>query len=73
LEFEDAALYRNEIRRLEAHELGLDKPGVAPRLALAATGAGTREKARAATEKNARAPSPHPSPQDSSAKGVIEG
>jgi excinuclease ABC subunit B len=62
LEFEDAARYRNEIRRLEAHELGLDKPGVAPRLAHATTGAGTREKARAATEKNARAPSPHPSP-----------
>jgi len=30
LEFEDAARYRDEIRRLEAHELGLDKPGMAP-------------------------------------------
>ena len=37
LEFEDAARFRDEIRRLEAHELGLDKPGVAPRLATAAT------------------------------------
>ena len=29
LEFEDAARFRDEIRRLEAHELGLDKPGMA--------------------------------------------
>jgi excinuclease ABC subunit B len=29
---------RDEIRRLEAHELGLDKPGMAPRLALAGPG-----------------------------------
>ena len=36
LDFEDAARFRDEIRRLEAHELGLDKPGVAPRLAVAA-------------------------------------
>lgn len=28
LEFEEAARMRDEIRRLEAHELGLDKPGV---------------------------------------------
>ena len=34
LDFEDAARFRDEIRRLEAHELGLDKPGVAPRLAI---------------------------------------
>ena len=36
LEFEDAARYRDEIRRLEAHELGLDRPGLAPRQAAAA-------------------------------------
>ena len=30
LEFEEAARLRDEIRRLEAHELGLDKAGVAP-------------------------------------------
>ena len=29
LEFEDAARFRDEIRRLEAHDLGLDKPGMA--------------------------------------------
>ena len=51
LEFEDAARFRDEIRRLEAHELGLDKPGVAPRLVLAATGVGTREKPRSRREK----------------------
>ena len=46
LEFEDAARFRDEIRRLEAHELGLDKPGVAPRLAMVGgTGGVTREKA----------------------------
>ncbi|MBL8667469.1 MAG: excinuclease ABC subunit UvrB [Rhodospirillales bacterium] len=28
LEFEDAARFRDEIRRLEAHDLGLDKPGM---------------------------------------------
>ena len=33
LEFEEAARYRDEIRRLEAIELGLDRPGVAPSLA----------------------------------------
>ena len=37
LEFEDAARYRDEIRRLEAHELGLDRPGMAPKRAAAAT------------------------------------
>ena len=31
LEFEEAARIRDEIRRLEAHELGLDRPGIAPR------------------------------------------
>jgi excinuclease ABC subunit B len=33
LEFEDAARYRDEIRRLEAMELGLDRPGIAPAVA----------------------------------------
>jgi len=28
LEFEEAARLRDEIRRLEAHELGLDRPGI---------------------------------------------
>jgi excinuclease ABC subunit B len=31
LEFEEAARLRDEIRRLEAFELGLDRPGVAPK------------------------------------------
>ncbi len=31
LEFEEAARLRDEIRRLEAHELGIDKPGVSKR------------------------------------------
>jgi excinuclease ABC, B subunit len=35
LEFEDAARYRDEIRRLEAKELGLDRPGMAPKAAAA--------------------------------------
>jgi len=30
LEFEEAARLRDEIRRLEAHELGLDRAGTAP-------------------------------------------
>jgi excinuclease ABC subunit B len=34
LEFEEAARLRDEIRRLEAMELGLDKPGVAPARAM---------------------------------------
>ncbi len=33
LEFEEAARLRDEIRRLEAFELGLDRPGVAPKAA----------------------------------------
>lgn len=33
LEFEEAARLRDEIRRLEAHELGLDKAGIAPAIA----------------------------------------
>ncbi len=31
LEFEEAARLRDEVRRLEAHELGLDRPGTAPK------------------------------------------
>ena len=66
LDFEDAARFRDEIRRLEAHELGLDKPGVAPRLATAASaygsGSATREKASAAPETQRRISSPQPSP-----------
>lgn len=41
LEFEDAARLRDEIRRLEAHELGLDRAGVSKRAASDA-GAGAR-------------------------------
>jgi len=33
LEFEEAARLRDEIRLLEAHELGLDRPGMAPKKA----------------------------------------
>ncbi|MBT3306462.1 MAG: excinuclease ABC subunit UvrB [Alphaproteobacteria bacterium] len=43
LEFEEAARLRDEIRRLEAHELGLDKAGVSP-IAAAQAGAGGRWK-----------------------------
>ena len=43
LEFEEAARLRDEIRRLEAHELGLDKAGVSP-LAARVAGAGGRGK-----------------------------
>jgi len=39
LEFEEAARLRDEIRRLEAHELGLDRAGISP---LAAVKAGAR-------------------------------
>ena len=46
LEFEEAARLRDEIRRLEAYELGLDKAGVAPRAA-ARAGAGGRGKGKA--------------------------
>ena len=45
LEFEEAARLRDEIRRLEAMELGLDKAGIAPRIAAAASrSAGKRGK-----------------------------
>ena len=43
LEFEEAARLRDEIRRLEAHELGLDRAGVAPMAAYKA-GAGAGRK-----------------------------
>lgn len=46
LEFEEAARLRDEIRRLEAMELGLDKAGVAPRFA-SASGRNKSKKARA--------------------------
>ncbi len=47
LEFEDAARYRDEIRRLEARELGLDRPGMAP-AAAAAAGWSEADKAKMA-------------------------
>ena len=43
LEFEEAARLRDEVRRLEARELGLDKAGVSP-LAARMAGAGGRWK-----------------------------
>ena len=45
LEFEEAARLRDEIRRLEAHELGLDGAGVS-KFAAAQAGAGRRNKGR---------------------------
>jgi excinuclease ABC subunit B len=48
LEFEEAARLRDEIRRLEAFELGLDKPGVAPK---AAEDAGARAGIRPGQSK----------------------
>ncbi|WES30272.1 excinuclease ABC subunit UvrB [Varunaivibrio sulfuroxidans] len=54
LEFEEAARLRDEIRRLEAHELGLDRAGVAPRAARAGgvgAGKGKSAKGRAGTKK----------------------
>jgi excinuclease ABC subunit B len=48
LEFEEAARIRDEIRRLEAFELGLDRPGVAPR---AAEDAGARAGIRPGRSK----------------------
>jgi excinuclease ABC subunit B len=65
LDFEDAARFRDEIRRLEAHELGLDKPGMAPRLAISTdtgSGARKRENANAAPETQRRSALPQPSP-----------
>ncbi len=43
LEFEEAARLRDELRRLEAHELGLDRAGVSGRAA-SRSGAGSRKK-----------------------------
>jgi len=45
LEFEEAARLRDEIRRLEAHELGLDRAGVSKSAATKA-GAGSRSKGK---------------------------
>jgi len=45
LEFEEAARLRDEIRRLEAHELGLDRAGVS-KLAANKAGAGSRKKGK---------------------------
>ena len=44
LEFEEAARLRDEIRRLEAHELGLDRAGVAPMAAYKAGAGAGRNK-----------------------------
>ena len=46
LEFEEAARLRDEIRRLEAHELGLDRAGVAPMAAYKAGAGAGRKKVR---------------------------
>lgn len=54
LEFEDAARYRDEIRRLEAMELGLDRPGMAPK---AAASAGWSDADKAKLENAPRSPS----------------
>ena len=51
LEFEEAARLRDEIRRLEAAELGLDRAGVAPR---AAAKAGWSHKAKRKRKKARR-------------------
>ncbi|MCW8915368.1 MAG: excinuclease ABC subunit UvrB [Magnetovibrio sp.] len=45
LEFEEAARLRDEIRRLEAHELGLDRAGVS-KSAASKAGAGSRRKSK---------------------------
>lgn len=44
LEFEEAARLRDEIRRLEAHELGLDKAGISPLAAYKSRTRGKRKK-----------------------------
>ena len=53
LEFEEAARLRDEIRRLEAMELGLDAPGAAP-VSAARAGLGAR-KGRKKSRRRARA------------------
>lgn len=45
LEFEEAARLRDEVRRLEAHELGLDGAGIS-KVAAARAGAGRKKKKR---------------------------
>ncbi len=50
LEFEEAARLRDEIRRLEAHELGLDRAGVSKSAAKKA-GAGSRRKSKSRGKK----------------------
>ena len=52
LEFEDAARFRDEIRRLEAHELGLDKPGMAASAASRQDKPSTRASARRSKKQN---------------------
>ncbi|MGB0670153.1 MAG: excinuclease ABC subunit UvrB [Rhodospirillales bacterium] len=59
LEFEEAARLRDEIRRLEARDLGLDKAGIAPAAARAA-GAGKPWKPTATGKGGARKKSGKP-------------
>ena len=44
LEFEEAARLRDELRRLEAMDLGLDRPGMSPKAVAAGKPAGRRRK-----------------------------
>ena len=46
LEFEEAARLRDELRRLEAMDLGLDRPGMAPKALAQVTGRGGWRKKR---------------------------
>jgi excinuclease ABC subunit B len=52
LEFEEAARLRDEIRRLEAHELGLDRPGIAPRAAGEAWKHSKRDRKKKSKKRN---------------------
>ena len=54
LEFEEAARLRDEIRRLEATELGLEKAGMAPRAAAEAAGWSPQAKAKSRKKKRAK-------------------
>ena len=47
LEFEEAARLRDEVRRLEAHELGLDKPGISNKARASWQPEGKKNKRRA--------------------------
>ena len=60
LEFEEAARLRDEIRRLEAHELGLDKPGMAPSYSAPwkPAGRGGKGKAKRKAKKGRVKPTP---------------